>query len=177
MRSELAQDFLQLVKTRRSVRKFKPEPIPSEHIEMMLEAIRWAPSAGNLQPWQVYVVKSQHLKLELARAAYNQLFIAEAPVVMVLCAVISRTAWRYGKRGLQMYIYQDVAAATQNLLLMAHALGYGACWVGAFSDQQVAEILNLSDDIKPMCIVPIGYPAEQPAAPPRLPVEKIVNYL
>ncbi|RLF23588.1 MAG: nitroreductase family protein, partial [Thermoprotei archaeon] len=109
-------------------------------------------------------------------AALGQMWIAEAPVVVVVCANIPRTAWRYGERGRSLYCLQDTAAAIQNMLLAAHALGYGTCWVGAFDEEEVSRILGLPDHVRPVAIVPIGKPAESPIPPPRRPLDEVVHW-
>ncbi|NIP67456.1 nitroreductase family protein, partial [Candidatus Bathyarchaeota archaeon] len=101
-------------------------------------------------------------KRSLSQAALNQTFIEEAPVVIVVCVDKDRSGWRYGRRGTDLYCLQDTAAATQNLLLAAHALGFGACWVGAFREEKVKEILKTPDRVRPVAIVPVGHPAEKP---------------
>ena len=134
-----------------------------------------APSAGNLQPWELIVIKSKENKNRLARAALDQWFIAEAPVVVVICADVPRTSMRYGKRGESLYCIQDCAAACQNLLLAAHALGYGTCWIGAFDDVAVSSILGLPKSVRPLAIVPIGRPAEKPSPPRRISLGRLVH--
>ena len=119
-----------MIKKRCSVRRYQATPVPEEAIGQLLEAARWAPSAGNLQPWFFYVVRSQGVKECLAAAALEQRFIAQAPVVIVVCAEPERSARVYGERGRRLYCYQDTAAAVQNILLAATAMGLGTCWVG-----------------------------------------------
>jgi nitroreductase len=165
-------EILSLIKTRRSVRAYHPEDIPPHHIEQLIEALRWAPSAGNRQPWHFFVISNSEIKRDLVSAAFGQTFIAEAPLVFVICADPPRSAKRYGQRGREMYVYQDTAAASQNLLLTATALGYGTCWVGAFDTNKVAEIFRI-----PVAIVPVGRAAETPNPTPRHVPEEIVTYL
>lgn len=160
---------------RRSVRRFKPDPVKEEDLNKILDAARWAPSAGNMQPLELVIVKDQELKDRLAEAALGQWFVAEAPVTIVACANAPRTARRYGERGTKMYIYQDIAAATQNIHLMAYSLGYSTCWVGAFNEDMVADVINAPEDVRPLAVIPIGRPAESPEPPPRLPLEKITH--
>ena len=169
-------ELLELIKGRRSVRSFRPDPVPREDLLKMLEAARWAPSAGNCQPWEFVIVTREDTKRRLAMAAFGQFFVAEAPVVVVVCANVPRTAWRYGERGATLYAIQDTAAATQNLLLMAHSMGYGACWVGAFDEDEVRRILKIPREVRPVAIVPIGRPAETPTPPPRISLGKLVHW-
>jgi nitroreductase len=168
-------DAIETIKGRRSVRKFKPEPVKEEDIQKILDAGRFAPSAGNCQPSELVIIKEPSLKRRLAAAALEQAFIAEAPVVVVVCANIPRTSRRYGKRGQDLYCLQDTAAAAQNILLAAYSLGYGTCWIGAFDERAVADVIQAPSDIRPVAIIPIGRPAVDPVPPPRRPLRDIVH--
>jgi len=168
-------DVLEAIKGRRSVREFKPDPVKDEDLKRILEAGRWSPSAGNCQPSEFVVVKDPSVKRRLATAALEETFIAEAPVVIVVCANVPRTSWRYGRRGEELYCIQDTAAATQNMLLMAYSLGYGTCWVGAFDDDAVAEVIRVPPGVRPVAIIPLGRPAERPSPPSRRSLSEIVH--
>ncbi|RLG40695.1 MAG: nitroreductase family protein [Thermoproteota archaeon] len=160
---------------RRSVRRFRTDLIPEEDLRKILEAAIWAPSAGNLQSWEFVIVRDPARKRDLARAALGQWFIAEAPVVIVVCANEERSASRYGDRGRKLYCIQDTAAATQNMLLAAYSLGYGTCWVGAFDESAASSIIGAPSGVRPVAIIPIGKPAETPIPPRRLPLEKVTH--
>jgi len=168
-------DLLEAIKGRRSIREFKPDPVKDEDLKRILEAGRWAPSAGNCRPSEFVVVKDPTVKRRLATAALEETFIAEAPVVIVVCANVPRTSWRYGRRGEELYCIQDTAAATQNMLLAAYSLGYGTCWVGAFDDDAVAEVIRVPPGVRPVAIIPLGRPAERPSPPSRRPLSEIVH--
>jgi len=168
-------DVFEAIKNRRSVRRYLSDPISDADLKRILDAARWAPSAGNRQPWEFVVVKDLERKRAIAKAALNQMFIAEAPVVLVVGANIERSASRYGSRGATLYCIQDTAAAIMNLMLAAHALGYGTCWIGAFDERKVAEIIGFPEHIRPVAIIPIGRPAERPSPPPRFALEEIVH--
>ncbi|HHW43206.1 nitroreductase family protein [Desulfofundulus thermobenzoicus] len=170
--------ILSLVRSRYSVRHYKPDEFPRAFLDQILEAARWAPSAGNLQPWFFYVVTRQEDKEALAQAALNQRFIVQAPVVIVVCAEPERSARVYGERGRRLYCYQDTAAAVQNMLLTATALGLGACWVGAFDEERVGRYLGVPAGRIPVAIVPVGYPADDPSRrPKRREIEEIVSFV
>jgi len=169
-------ELLEAIKGRRSIRAYRPNPIPSEDVERLIDCARWAPSAGNLQPWEFIAVTQESKKLELARAALGQRFIAEAPVVLVVCADTWRSASVYGLRGESLYCIQDTAAAIQNLLLTAYSMGYGTCWVGAFNEETVRPVLNIPRRLRPVAIIPIGVPGESPSPPPRRPVSQILHW-
>lgn len=168
--------LLEIIKKRRSVRKFQRKEIARDVVDELIEALIWAPSAGNLQSRKFYAISSPEVKENLARAAWGQGFIAEAPLVIVACADMRISAY-YGSRGTDLYALQDVAASIQNLLLLAHEHGLGAVWVGAFDEGGVAEALRLPKHLRPVAIVPVGYPAEQPPAPKRMPREKAVEFV
>jgi len=153
------------IKNRRSIRKYKSEPIPESDLKKILEAGRWAPSSGNTQPLEIVVIEKEKQRKRIAEAANDHSFISEAPTVLVACANVPRTRRRYGERGENMYIFQDTAAAIQNILLKAYSLGYGSCWVGSFQDQEVEKIINAPEEIKAVAIVTLGIPKESPLTP------------
>jgi nitroreductase len=168
-------DVLEAIKGRRSIRKFKSEPIKNEDLQKILDAGRFAPSAGNCQPSELVVLNEPSIKRRLAAAALEQTFIVDAPVVIVVCANIPRTSKRYGRRGQELYCLQDTAAATQNILLAAYSLGYGTCWIGAFDEGAVAGVIQVPSGIKPVAIIPLGRPVENPSLPRRRPLDDIVH--
>jgi len=169
-------EVLEAIRTRRSIRRFTGEDVEPEVVEELIDAARWAPSAGNLQPWEFVVVRRPELKMALARAALGQGFIAEAPVVVVVCADQFRSASVYGERGSSLYCIQDTAAAIQNMLLAAHARGLGTCWVGAFREGEVGRLIGVPPGVRPVAIIPVGHPAERPRAPPRRGLREIIHY-
>ncbi len=168
-------DVMEAIFGRRSVRRFRDDPIPDEDLRKILEAATWAPSAGNMQSWEFVVVKDPGRKRELVRAALGQSFIAEAPVVVVVCANENRSASRYGERGRTLYCIQDTAAAIQNMLLAAYSMGYGTCWVGAFDERAVSSVIRAPSGVRPVAIIPIGKPAESPRGPRRMPLERVLH--
>ncbi len=168
-------DLFQAIHGRRSVRAFSSETVPDALVEVMVDAARWAPSAGNCQARDIIVVKDPGVKKALADAALQQRFIEAAPITFVVCAHEARSARRYGRRGRDLYCLLDAAAATQNLLLAAHALGLGSCWVGAFDDHRIGDALHLPAGLKPVALIPVGYPQEAPEPPTRLPPYETVH--
>lgn len=167
----MTKDVIAAIEERRSVREFEKTPIPDATVGRLIESASLAPSAGNLEPWKFVVVKRDDLKQALVSAAFNQDFIEVAPVCIVVCAEPERSAAKYGERGSSLYCLLDAAAAVQNILLTATAYGLGSCWVGAFDEARVKEILGLAPNFKPVAILPIGYPAEEPLEIPRRSVE------
>jgi nitroreductase len=168
-------DEQSLIRRRYSCRRFAGTPLSQAEIEHVLEAAVWAPSAGNLQPWRFVVVTSDELKERLARAAHQE-FVAEAPVVIAVCAVPGESARRYGERGRSLYSLQDTAAATENILLAAAELGLGSCWVGAFDEPAAAAALALPPAWRPVALVPLGHPLETPGARERRPMADVVVF-
>lgn len=163
-------DPIECILGRRSIRKYvegEAGRVKDEHLKLILECAIFAPSAGNLQPWKFYVVRNKKIKEELAAAAYNQRFIAQADVCVVVVAIPKISGRFYGARGEKLYCIQDTAAAVENILLASYALGYGSCWVGAFNENQVRKILNLSEGEMPVALVSIGVPRENSSAPAR----------
>lgn len=169
-------EVFEAIRARRSVRRYARDPIPDGVLEELLSAAILAPSAGNAQPWRFIVVRDQKLKEGLVSAAYGQGFLAEAPAVIVVCADLERARRAYRERGETLYCLQDTAAATQNLLLAATAKGLGTCWVGAFDEGKVAKVLQLPKGLRPVVLIPVGKPAETPAARPRRPLSEVVEY-
>jgi len=120
-------------------------------------------------------VKDAKLKEDIAAAALNQDFIAEAPLVIIGCTD-SRISSRYGERGEYLYTIQDVAASIMGMMLVAHENGLGTVWVGAFNEDDVFDILKLPKNLRPVAIVPVGYPAKIPSPPPRVSRREAVEF-
>jgi nitroreductase len=171
----LNEDCLDAIKSRRSIRKFENTEISEENLNEILEVGFSAPSGGNRQPWRVVVVRNKNTREALAKAALKQNFLAQAPVVLVICAVPAESAERYGERGSTLYVLQDTAALTQNLLLAAHMKAYGACWIGAFDEGLAAKAVKVPDGMRPVAIIPIGLVAgPTPEKRPRRPLTEVV---
>ncbi len=173
----MSLDFRDVLTGRFSCRSFEAAPVPRERIVELLEAMRGAPSAGNLQPWRFVVVAGAAHRRALADAAFGQEFVAAAPVTVVVCAVPGESARTYGPRGRDLYCLQDTAAATENLLLAATAAGLGGCWVGAFDEASVHRALGLDPGWRPVAMVPLGVPAEAPSRRTRRPLEAVTRWL
>ncbi len=170
-------EFNELVKKRRSVRSYKQREVSDMMISGLLEAARWAPSAGNLQPWHFVVVKNKEVKEKLAQKAYGRDWLATAPVIIIVCAIPDISAEQYSKRGRNLYCIQDTAAAIQNILLSAKEQGLGSCWVGAFDEDMCSQILGLSERKRPVAMISVGYPAKEQSPPERKALENIVDYV
>ena len=168
-------DVIKAVRQRRSVRDYQKKDIPEKLIHRLIEAIIQAPSAGNLQSRKFYFIKDDGLKRQIARAALNQNFIADAPLVIVGCTD-SRIVTKYGERGKELYSIQDVATSIMSMMLVAVEEGLGSGWVGAFHEAEVAEILDMPVNLRPVALVPVGYPSKVPVAPPRVSVKEAVEF-
>lgn len=168
-------EILKAVKERRSIRDFQKKDIPEEIVDKLIDALIWAPSAGNLQARKFYFIKDARIKREIASAALNQNFISEAPLVIVGCTD-SSISNRYGERGLTLYSIQDVAASIMGMMLVAYENGLGTVWVGAFREGEVSKALDLPRNLKPVAIVPVGYPSRIPSPPHRVSREEAIEF-
>jgi len=164
-----------VVTRRRSVRAYRPDAVADEQLDRILEAMRLAPSAGNLQAFQVVVVRAADRRRALAQAAIGQGFLGEAPIVLVFFADGPQAARRYGQRGVELYALQDAAIAASYAQLAAHDLGLGTVWVGAFRDAQVSAVVAAPSHLLPVALLAIGHPAEQPAPTPRRALGELVH--
>ncbi len=170
-------DILEIIKKRRSVRKFSPEPIEGGVVERIIDSLIWAPSAGNMQSRKFYFVFNNQIRRELVLASNNQEFISEAPLSVVCCAD-DRIEKRYYERGKNLYAICDTAMAAQNLMLFCQEIGLGTVAVGAFDEEKVSKALNIPKNLHPILIIPVGHPAETPETPSRVSaaeaVEKVI---
>ncbi len=194
----MAKSFQEVVKNRRSIRKFESRPLKDEDLEQIIEAARLAPSGTNRQPWRFVLLKNKEDKGKIA-GSIIQPFVLEAPVVIVCCLdkkaytksmverrmdelvqnnVISEEAAGYinqfklPEKSEEVKIpsdaYIDLGIAVEHMALMAEALGLGSCWVRLINPGQIHEQLNLPDDLKVAAVLPVGYPAQTPPPRPRL---------
>lgn len=168
-------DVKKAVRQRRSVRDFRAKDIPENVTDKLIDALIWAPSAGNLQSRKFYFVRDEGLKDKLVKAALGQSFIARAPLVVVGCTD-NRISNRYGERGVYLYSVQDVAVSIMGMMLVALEEGLGTVWLGAFHEEEVARALDLPPDLRPVAIVPVGYPEKVPEAPPRVSKKEAVEF-
>ena len=171
-------EVLDAIKRRRSVRAYSSRPIPADVLDRMHEALRFAPSACNLQPWHFIGVTDAELRGRLAAAANNQHWMADAPLTMVACGFPQRAYQRMGGYGNSVDV--DLAIALDHLTLAAVADGLGTCWIGAFDEQKVKDLLGIPASVKVVAMTPVGYPASQDLIHPvdqsrRKPLEAILS--
>jgi nitroreductase len=168
-------DYIELIKHRHSVRAYLSKPVPDEAVQAILAAANQAPSAGNLQAYEIYLVTRPSQRAALAQAAKGQEFLAQAPIVLVFCAHPKRSAQRYNQRGSDLYALQDATIACTFAMLAATALGLATVWVGAFDDESVHRAIQADPDHLPVAILPIGYAADSPGATQRRPLSDLVH--
>jgi len=166
--------LLDIIGSRRSVRKYKSDPISEEVMERVMEAARLAPSGKNGQPWKFIVVKDQEMKEKLAVASRGQKFMAGAPVVIAACGFPELSYQRQGNYMTSWTI--DVSCAFDHLMLQAQEEGLGTCWIGAFEETEVKSLLGVPEDVRVLALTPLGYPDEEPRDRGRKPMNEIFCY-
>jgi len=164
-------DVFEAIKGRRSVRQYKPDVVPKELVEKILDAARWAPSGGNIQPWKFIVISDRNL-VELLRKV-SPGYLGETPSAILVCSDKEKAHRIGGALGRDYLSVADCAMAVENMLLAAYALGLGSCVVKSFSRIAVKEMLEIPEDIEPELLVMIGYPARTPPPPARIPLKEI----
>ncbi|MFB3897767.1 MAG: nitroreductase family protein [bacterium] len=167
-------DIYEVIKIRKSVRKYAAKRIDAPVLNRVLEAVRLAPSGCNAQPWKFIVVKDPELKQKLAVASHRQKFIAEADVVIIACG---NPDLAYPRQGGYMSAFPiDLAIAVEHLCLAAAAEGLGTCWIGAFDEKEVKKVIPIPDPWRIVALTPLGYPAENPPDRGRKPISEIVSF-
>ncbi|KPK72498.1 nitroreductase [candidate division WOR_3 bacterium SM23_60] len=167
-------EFYEVLKQRKSIRKYKPDPVSDDILNRILEAGRGAPSAKNIQPWHFIVVRNQKTKEQLIDACRGQRFIAQADVILCGCSS-EKIAW--GRMGGYMSAFAiDLTIAFEHMILAAANEGLATCWIGAFEEKKVKKILNVPDDVRVVALTPIGYAAEEAKDRGRKPLAEIVSY-
>ena len=163
-------DVKEAIKKRRSVRSYKPDPIPEESLRKVLEAARLAPSAHNEQEWKFVVVKNLEKRREVSEAA-GQSFIAEAPVII---AAVATDPEHIMSSGVPAYAV-DLAIAVEHMALQAVEEELGTCWIGAFGQEEVKKVLNIPDEYKVVALMPLGFSADKPKEKIRKKLDEIVS--
>lgn len=161
---------MEAIRDRFSARAWKPYEVEEEKVEQLMEAARLAPSASNRQEWRFVVVRDAEMREKLGEASRGQRFVGEAPVVIVACA---QGPGHVMTCGLECHPI-DVAIAVDHITLAAVELGLGTCWIGAFNADEVKRLLGIPPEVVVVALMPVGYPAEEPRAKKRLPLEEIV---
>jgi nitroreductase len=163
-------EILNLLKSRRSIRVYQDKPVPQDLLLQILEAGRWAPTGANLQPWHFIVVTDPETRRQIGEVArfffIKSSHVGKAPVLLILG--FDTRKGKYGR--------YDVTLAGGNMLTMATHLGLGTCWIGAFDEKKVKEILEIPEHIEVIALITLGYPGENAEVPPRVELEKIVHW-
>jgi len=167
-------EYSELIQRRYSVRAYKPDPVDEGKLQKVLEAAQVAPTAANRQPFRLIVIHTKGREAELHRM-YNREWFTQAPIV--ICAVgLTSQGWVRGADG-KNYTEVDVTIALDHLILEAANQGLGTCWIAAFNPEAVRQALSLPEDIEPIALTPLGYPADQPPAKKvRKPLSELVRY-
>ena len=175
-------DVMEAIRARRSIRRYKPDSVKEEDLQVVLEAARLAPSWANTQCWKFIVVRDPDVKAKIASTLNRDnpalVGILEAPVVIVACAELGKSGYEKGELGTDKgeWFMFDVALAMQNLVLAACSLGLGTVHVGLFDAKQAAEILGLPEGIVCVEMTPLGYPAQERNPRPRKELSEILFY-
>ncbi len=168
------RNLISIIEARKSIRSYKPQEIEEEKFQYVLKAFRKAPSAKNIQPWKLIVVKNKKKKNDLAIACNNQQFIAEAPIVLVACGKEDEA---YGVMGGYMNSFSiDVTIALDHLILASTEQGLGTCWIGAFKEKLVKDLLGIPENIRVVALTPLGYPDKDTVKRKRKPLPEIICY-
>ena len=170
-------EFFEVVKARHSIRAFTAKPIEPDKLQAILDAANRAPSAGNLQAYEIYAVSRRAVLTALADAAFGQEFVAQAPVALVFCANPKRSVRRYAQRGTSLYCIQDATIACAYAQLAATALGLASVWVGAFNDDAVRDAIGVGQDLLPVAVLPIGYAGQEPEESSRRSLSSLVHHI
>jgi nitroreductase len=166
-------DIYKAISLRKSVRAFKSEDVPADVMTRILESTRLAPSASNRQEWRFVVVRNKDTRKKIAQAAFGQDHVAQAPVVLACCADTDEHVMTCGQQSYPI----DVAIAVTHITLCAAAEGLGTCWIGAFYEDQIKEILNIPNHIRVVAILPVGYPHDPgPVEKIRLRLDNLVSH-
>lgn len=144
------------ISERSSIRSYEDKEVENDKIEKILEVGRLSPSAGNIQRWKFIVVKNKETIRQIAEASRNQMFVAEAPVVIVACSVESSHIMTCGQPAYTV----DLSIAFSYMILEAYELGLGTCWIGAFFEEPIKKILNIPEDVRVVALTPLGYPKD-----------------
>ena len=164
-------DVFDCIRTRRSIRKYKDKPVPWDNIVEILQAGKYAPFAGNILNCKFIVVKNESKRRAIADACSQQYWMQDAPIHIVVVGEPEKLERYYGTRGVRLYTIQGAAAEIENMLLTAHSIGLGSCWIGAFDEEEIRSLCNLPEHINVQGIITIGYANEAPQPPPKYRIE------
>lgn len=164
--------LIDIILSRRSIRRYEKKEIPKYVLNKILEAGRLAPSASNRQPWHFIVVTDHDIKKKIASTGDSS-FIKDAPIIIVGCGLIGDD---YTRKWGTSWTIIDTSIALQNMVLAAWALDIGSCWIGDFKKEEVKRLLNIPEDWKAIALVTFGYPAEKSGSKPKKRIDEIVSF-
>jgi nitroreductase len=168
-------EIIELIKKRRSTRKFSDKKVSLDQIKKLIELANMSPSAGNLQARSIVIVQDQSVIEKIKEVAGGlSKFETKIPVILVILAKPEESAVRYEDRGRNLYSLQDATIFASYFQLLATEKGLATCWVGYFNEKDIAKILNLPNDVRPVAMLPIGYPAENPEPKDRKTLDKLI---
>ena len=176
------QSLAEIIKERRSVRRFEKREVESEKLTALLEAARWAPSWGNSQCWHIIVIQDREQKERLAETLSKKnpatLSVVDAPVVLAVCGESKKSGYYSGQQitRYQDWLMYDLGLATQNICLTAHSLGLGSVIVGSFDHELAEKMLGITPGVEIVSLLPLGYPAHAPSAPKRKEIGAFVHF-
>lgn len=171
-------EFWEVIKKRRCIREYKDKEVSRKDLEKILEAGILAPSEGNLQPWRFIVVQNKEMRAKLQEAKlYGHNDFLKIGALLIICIDLKIAGSKYGERGLELFSKQSTAAAAENIFLAATELGLGACWIGAFEEDRIKEILELDKNLRPVILMTIGYPDEKGIDWGREPLDKVAKFI
>jgi nitroreductase len=169
---DTSMDVFTAISQRRSVRAYKAAEVEEEKLKKILEAARLSPSASNRQDWKFIVVRNKETRKNLAKAAFGQSFIGEAPAVIVACGTESKAIMACGQPATTV----SVSIACAFMILQAYELGLGTCWIGAFKEDEVKKILTIPESVRVVAMIPLGYPDEHPSERSRKDLNQIICF-
>lgn len=166
-------DFFETAERRQSIRAFSSTPVPEEKLQAILKSANRAPSAGNYQSFEIYLVETHQQRTSLTAATFGQSFVVQAPISLIFCANPSRCQYQPP----DLYALEDATIACTFAMLAATAAGLATCWIGAFNPEAVAAVIGAPPGQTPVAILPIGYAAERPSRTSRRELSDLVHRL
>lgn len=170
-------EFFETLRARHSIRAFQARAVEDEKLQSILNAVNGAPSACNLQSYEVYLSRGTEGAAALAGATFHQDFVAQAPVILVFCTHSARAVAQLGEQGAAMYSIEDATIACTFAMLAATALDLATVWIGAFDPETVRKVIGAPAEHVPVALLPVGYAAQEPELTTRRPLSELVHEL
>jgi nitroreductase len=167
-------DFQDLIRKRYSCRHYAADPLQEDHLNLILNAARLAPTAANRQPFQIIIIRTENQQAELLKI-YSRDWFVQAPLVLCVCSV-PEEGWRRKKYDNRSYATVDAAIVVDHITLQAADLAVGTCWIGDFNPEAAREYLKLPPEVEPIAFTPLGYPLDQAREKTRKTLEELIRY-